>query len=60
MLEQLDRFIPVLKQANNELVKQDIKPEQQFDARLEAVEDSSSSSDEDEVEDEMVEESREM
>lgn len=47
MLEQLDRFIPVLKQSNNELFKQDIKPEQQFDAKLEAVEDSSSSEDED-------------
>lgn len=54
MLEQLDRFIPVLKQSNNELFKQDIKPEQQFDAKLEAVEDSSSSEDEDSAEDEMV------
>ena len=44
----------MLKQSNNELFKQDIKPEQQFDAKLEAVEDSSSSEDEDSAEDEMV------
>jgi hypothetical protein len=38
--------MPVLKQANHQLLKGEIKPEMQFDAKLEQVEDSSSEDDE--------------
>jgi len=34
--------MPIIKQSNNELLQQEIKPEQRIDAKLESVEDSSS------------------
>lgn len=42
--------MPILKQSNQQLMAQELKPEQRIDAKLEELEDSSSSDSEEEVE----------